>query len=287
MSKMIKRKYYGDSTNTPIAETIEETIPDNSDERIFELEKQLHEQYAVNNNSNVGTLVSLIGALLVVMTGYGYVLYQYRTSQCDDIAIVNLSAIIAMAVMMLLYCISVSLGANQRMEQFITFAIRAKHYNADRYKEIFPENYYPFEKDFSGFVQGLYNLWSKVMIVTIAAIAMSHYYLVAKTCVVLVFGLLFILFSLMFRCSRYKKYIDREQSEHRKHNSFIKEIKQDEIKLCICEIVCNTVMCVVVISFLIFLVTNAIFDKEDYRIQDTTRDITINLNYNDITKQNK
>lgn len=141
MSKIIKKKYYGDSTNTPIAETIEETIPDNSDERIFELEKQLHEQYAVNNNSNVGTLVSLIGALLVVMTGYGYVLYQYRTSQCDDIAIVNLSAIIAMAVMMLLYCISVSLGANQRMEQFITFAIRAKHYNADRYKEIFPENY--------------------------------------------------------------------------------------------------------------------------------------------------
>lgn len=227
MSKIIKRKYYGDSTNTSIAETIEETIPDNSDERIFELEKQLHEQYAVNNNSNAGTLVSLIGALLVVMTGYGYVLYQYRTSQCDDIAIVNLSAIIAMAVMMLLYCISVSLGANQRMEQFITFGIRAKYYQnqIEQYKSIFPKGYMPFGKKYCDFVQGIYNIWSKVMIVTIVAIAMSHYYLVTKTCVVLVFGLLFILFSLMFRCSRYKKYIDREQSEHRKHNSFIKEIK--------------------------------------------------------------
>ena len=114
------------------------------------------------------------------------------------------------------------------MEQFITFAIRAKYYEPESYKRIFPGNYYPFEKDFWSFVQGLYNLWSKVMIVAIVAIAMSHYYLVAKTCIVLVFGLLFILFSLMFRRSRYKKYIEREHSEYNKHRVFIEGIKQDE-----------------------------------------------------------
>lgn len=225
MREITKKKYGGDGSESSLVETIKETIKSDRDDRIFDLEKQLHEQYAINNNSNAGTLVSLIGSLLFVMTGYGYVLYQYRTCQCDDIAIVNLSAIIAMAVMMLLYYISVSLGANQRMEQFITFAIRAKYYKSESYMQTFPHNYYPFKKDFFGFVQGLYNLWSKVMIVTIVTIAMSHYYLVTKTCIVLVFGLLFILFSLMFRCSWYKKYIDREQSERRKHNSFIKNIK--------------------------------------------------------------
>lgn len=228
MTKITKEKYIGDNLDASPIEILEETIETDNDDRIFELEKHLHEQYAINNNSNAGTLVSLIGSLLVVMTGYGYVLYQYRICQCDDTAIVNLAAIIAMAVMMLLYCISVSLGANQRMEQFITFAIRAKYYESESYKRIFPGNYYPFEKDFWSFVQGLYNLWSKVMIVAIVAIAMSHYYLVAKTCVVLVFGLLFILFSLMFRRSRYKKYIEREHSEYNKHRAFIEGIKQDE-----------------------------------------------------------
>ena len=95
MSKIIKKKYYGDSTNTPIAETIEEIIPDNSDERIFELEKQLHEQYAVNNNSNAGILISLISALFVAFSGYGYVLYQYSLCTCCKTPILYLSALAA------------------------------------------------------------------------------------------------------------------------------------------------------------------------------------------------
>lgn len=287
MTKITKEKYIGDNLDASPIEILEETIETDNDDRIFELEKHLHEQYAINNNSNAGTLVSLIGSLLVVMTGYGYVLYQYRICQCDDTAIVNLAAIIAMAVMMLLYCISVSLGANQRMEQFITFAIRAKYYESESYKRIFPGNYYPFEKDFWSFVQGLYNLWSKVMIVAIVAIAMSHYYLVAKTCIVLVFGLLFILFSLMFRCSRYKKYIEREHSEYNKHRAFIEEIEQDESKLCVCNIACYTTMCVVMILLMIFFINNLVFDRDRYNRENINRELTINVNYNDITKQNK
>ena len=107
---------------------MKETIVGNNDDRIFELEKQLHEQYAVNNNSNAGILISLISALLISFTGYGYVLYQYRTGECFDFVIVNLAAIIVMAVMAILCCISINLGAGQRMEQFITIAIRKKHY---------------------------------------------------------------------------------------------------------------------------------------------------------------
>ena len=75
MSEVTKIKYRNDGS---IAETVIETIIDDNSDRIFELERQLHEQYAINNNSNAGVLMSLIGSLLVVLTGYGYVLYQFH-----------------------------------------------------------------------------------------------------------------------------------------------------------------------------------------------------------------
>ena len=71
MDKITKRKYYNEGDSV---ETVVETITDDNSDRIFELEKQLHEQYAVNNNSNSGTLISLLSTLLVAITGYGYVL---------------------------------------------------------------------------------------------------------------------------------------------------------------------------------------------------------------------
>ena len=230
MSKIIKKKYYGDSTNTSIAETIEETIPDNSDERIFELEKQLHEQYAVNNNSNAGTLILLISALLISFTGYGYVMYQYRIGECTDIAIVNLAAIVVMAVMMLLYCISVHLGAGQRMEQFITFAIRLKHYGLtksrvkedleyaqriERYEEIYPEDYHPFNKGMNNFVQGIYGLLSKAFIIALYAIVFSLC-VIAKEDIVycpifLCYVLLLHSLLIKYKFEKYIKYKEREK----------------------------------------------------------------------------
>lgn len=72
----------------------------------FKLETQLHEQYAVNNNSKSGTLTSLIGSFLIVMTGYGYVLYQYFTGEHIADEFVQFVAIVAAAVMTLLCFIS-------------------------------------------------------------------------------------------------------------------------------------------------------------------------------------
>ena len=47
-----------------------------------ELELQLHEQYAINNNANVSSFIAMIGALIIAFTGYGYVLYQYLMGEC-------------------------------------------------------------------------------------------------------------------------------------------------------------------------------------------------------------
>ena len=77
MRKITKEKYIGDNLDASPIEILEETIETDNDDRIFELEKHLHEQYAINNNSNSDILISLISALLISFTGYGYVLYQY------------------------------------------------------------------------------------------------------------------------------------------------------------------------------------------------------------------
>ena len=289
MSKIIKKKYYGDSTNTPIAETIEETIPDNSDDRIFELEKQLHEQYAVNNNSNAGTLISLISALLISFTGYGYVMYRYRIGECTDIAIVNLAAIVVMAVMMLLYCISLHLGAGQRMEQFITFGIRAKYYQnqVEQYKSIFPKGYMPFGKKYCDFVQGLYNMWTKVLIITIFDIAIIHYYMTDAPCIVLLFGILFIVVSLLFRCCKYKRYLKRENAESKKHSAFISKIKQDEPEVCVCDKALFSIVASIFVCSILFIIINVIYPKSNVEPPTKRVSVSVAIDVENINIKNK
>lgn len=45
----------------------------NSEDKQFELESQLHEQYAINNNANVGSFVTFLVALLALFGFFGYV----------------------------------------------------------------------------------------------------------------------------------------------------------------------------------------------------------------------
>ena len=42
-------------------------------EKQFELEKQLHEQYAINNNSNLGSIIAILTTLVSVIGVYGYI----------------------------------------------------------------------------------------------------------------------------------------------------------------------------------------------------------------------
>ena len=189
MAEKIKIKDNEENTKESSAGVIYDSSNNYCEERIFELEKQLHEQYAINNNSNAGTLVSLIGSLLVVMTAYGSMLYQYNLSPSIGITMLYLAAIIVLMVVALLYCICIHIGSGQRMEQFITYAIRMKHYGLTqnyaaiedneynqrikRYKDIYPKDYHPFKKNMNNFVQGIYNLLSNAFIVTLYIIVVT------------------------------------------------------------------------------------------------------------------
>lgn len=214
---------------------------------IFELEKQLHEQYAINNNSNSGAFISLISALLIAMTGYGYVLYSYRICECNDLPMVYLSAFVASVVMLLLYCICIDLGAGQRMEQFVTFSIRAKYYSGkiDAYTSIYPNKYFPFGKTSCSFVQGIYNLLSTAILITICVIAGSVY-LLAEGLFYITFGIcgILICFCYLYRFCKFRRYKKREFDEYEKHKCFLKRIEPTyKFKLfdC-CDYVCKLIM---------------------------------------------
>lgn len=52
---------------------ISPTEPSNEAEKMQkEMELQLHEQYAINNNSNLNSVVTLLAAMIVVFGGYAY-----------------------------------------------------------------------------------------------------------------------------------------------------------------------------------------------------------------------
>lgn len=256
MTTITKNKLYKEYTDGSFEETINETIVDNSDDRVFELEKQLHEQYAVNNNSNAGILISLISALLISFTGYGYVLYQYSIGECA-IGIVNVAAIAVILVMVLLYCISVNLGAGQRMEQFITIAIRKKHYGeSNKYEEIFPDGYHPFNKSYCTFVQGLYNTWSIVTLLTILGIMSCHLIIVEtyKYCPVVISGLICVVVCIAHRFCRYKKYKKREHSVIESFKEFLRDVIDDRKSFSLCSVACNIAIIAFIIISIWFIV---------------------------------
>lgn len=275
MDKITKRKYYNEGDSV---ETVVETITDDNSDRIFELEKQLHEQYAVNNNSNSGTLISLLSTLLVAITGYGYVLYQYQIMECNT-AIVNLAAIVAMAVMILLHCISIHLGAGQRMEQFITFAIRKKYYKSNKtsYEEIFPEYYHPFNKGLFSFVQGLYNIWSGATFLTVCGIVACSLIFVKDGCQCLIVccGGIGIMCGVLYRVYKFKKYQKREHGYIKNLQGFLPDIKDDRKTFSCCDILCNALVLTFAIFFICLAIMTCYRDKFNENRQENVSHIKL------------
>lgn len=149
-----------------------------SSPNVGDLENQLHEQYAVNNNSNATTLISILSALAIGFAGYGYVVCNYYPHTCAEQSLMmKLASIMVIELLVLLYVLTVNFGTTQRMEQFVTFSIRAKRYGNAKgdYDEIFPQGYHPYNKTYCSFVQGIYNTLSVVMIIGVVMVAITTY----------------------------------------------------------------------------------------------------------------
>lgn len=164
------------------------------------LEKQLHEQYAINNNSNLSSALTLLCTLLAVIGVYGYVLIYSDLKWATDIGRLELeghyaidvllyTTIAAYYIVFVLYYICAFLGAGQRREQFIIDSIRRKAFPKRKDGsgepvledfDIFPENYHPYGKTKTEFIQGLYGefmhflVMLSVIITVMTAVKVGH-----------------------------------------------------------------------------------------------------------------
>lgn len=143
-----------------------------------EIEKQLHEQYAVNANNNLVAMIAIATVLLTVIGAYGYIYLHASSIFVTEVqyttAAVMTTASAALIVLGFLFYISLYLGTSQRKEQFIIYAIRRKYYGNNYNKDkLFPKNYHPFDKRYLTFVQGLHNisLWIYAIVFVIILIS--------------------------------------------------------------------------------------------------------------------
>jgi len=152
---------------------------DVSDEYVVKkIELQLHEQYAINNNSNLSSIIALIVAVLAVFGAWGYVYIHSTLDFAKDmgslvidngrytIDVLLIATIVTFVVIFIIKYFCLYQGVNQRMEQFIIHAIRRKYYKKEINKDdIYPSNYTPFGKSGLEIVQGLYGEIIKILFV--------------------------------------------------------------------------------------------------------------------------
>lgn len=131
--------------------------------------EQLHEQYAINNNANLGSVVTILVSLIAVLGVFGYIFvrstldfskendFLYNRSvelyTMDVFVLAGISSIVVLTIIDYLYLFQ---GYNQRYEQFIIYAIRQKFFSKDSQKIIFPDAYNPFNKNSIEAVQGVF-----------------------------------------------------------------------------------------------------------------------------------
>lgn len=152
-----------------------------------ELELQLHEQYAQNNNSYFGSIVILMCTLLAVIGAYGYIYIRtviYFTEDfglmttCNDgftLDALILTSIASIFVLAVCYCICVYQGVAQRNEQFIIDAIRRKYYGngLTALPKLFPKSYHPYNKWDKDIIQGHYGQFMKFLEIVGIAISVA------------------------------------------------------------------------------------------------------------------
>ena len=140
-----------------------------------DLLKQLHEQYAINSNANLGSIIALITSVLVVMGYYGYA-YIHTTPEFSHafesliikdglyyLDVLLLAFIVSSFILLFISCICIYQGVQQRKEQFIIDVIRRK--KAGSVFEVLPQYYHPFNKKGLGIIQGLYGEFIKVIFI--------------------------------------------------------------------------------------------------------------------------
>ena len=198
-----------------------------SNDNQFELESQLHEQYAINNNANVGSFVSFLAALLALFGFFGYA-FVFSSNEFSSngklikdgimsLDVFFLFSIKVIGMLFFLSLISLQLGYSSRSNQIIIDRIRDRYFEKNK-KIIFGKSYSPIGKTWCSFVQDFFNIFYWLFFCgQILVIIFSVYKAVQNSClcnsewgifVIFIFliQLLAIFLTLCFRCRYFVKY---------------------------------------------------------------------------------
>lgn len=127
------------TTNTAIEDGVNNTDSHSGEVKTGKLLGQLHEQYAINNNANLSNVIALIVAAVAIIAVYGYIYLKstlefspdfnylyYGNNDIFSFDAVFIVASVTIVILTILSYICICQGLAQRMEQFITYAIRYK-----------------------------------------------------------------------------------------------------------------------------------------------------------------
>lgn len=165
--KCILREIYNDASPITVIS------PKTKEQMQGQIEMQLHQQFAENYNSTFGSIITLFVFMLGAISCYGLAfvntnlefssaMQTLRIGSDYFIDILIFAAIVALVMLTIVKYLCLYLGYNQRMEQFITFAIRCKYYGQDPTTLpyiLYPEKYHPFNKEKNNdndFIIGIY-----------------------------------------------------------------------------------------------------------------------------------
>lgn len=185
-----------------------------------ELNLQLHEQYAINNNEGVKSFIAFLTAILALFGAFGYVVVNtdYQMSNGNKLLVcqgyafeVYVGVALVMAIMLTFLAeISLSLGFGQRHNHIIIQRIRESYYDRESYEGIFKNSYKAKNKSVCDFVPDIYNIFYWMFVVAqLIVVAVTIYqcscmgwqYCVCWILLIVQIGL--IVFCLHRRCCHY------------------------------------------------------------------------------------
>ena len=184
-----------------------------------ELELQLHEQYAINNNATLSCMLTLFCTMLATLGGYGYVFINSVNEQSpnstvapyttDDLLFTTLAALVVLTA---ISCICIYTGYKGRMEQFVVYAIRKKYYSRQQYRKVFPIGYHPYKKGcYTKPIQDPYNTFFYIVSFMILAISIATLLRTDFYCwwILTIACASYLVYITIILCNSYRKYQKR------------------------------------------------------------------------------
>ena len=148
-----------------------ENIENNKDNEV-ELENQLHQQFAENDNKRNSVFTSFIVGIIALFGFYGFVFVNTKNNgfsrECWNFTLPEylLMSFVTIGILFFLAIMALNIGYSLRRDQFIVFNIRKKRFTEKGMKEIFGKLYSPFGKCYCNFIPDFYNLFFRLFFIS-------------------------------------------------------------------------------------------------------------------------